>query len=84
MKKHGFHVAYEKNDDFNALVRRISALPFTKPEDLDAALATFNERADKLDEKLAEFSHELIEYAQVQWRPLFAMQDCNLYNINGS
>ena len=82
MKKHVFYVAYEKNDDFNALVRRISALPFTKPEDLDAALATFNERADKLDEKLAEFSHELIEYAQVQWRQRFAIQDWNLYNIN--
>ena len=61
MKKGHHQVAYEKDDDFNALVRRISALPFTKPETLDEAFAKFRTRADKLEDlKLKEFSHELI------------------------
>ena len=75
-------MAYEKNDDFNALVRRISALPFSKPDDLDEVFALFKVRANKLDDKLAEFSHELIDYAQIQWRERFCVQDWNLYNIN--
>ena len=83
VKKGHHQVSYEKDDDFNALVRRISALPFTKPETLDEAFAKFRARADKLeDSKLKEFSHDLIGYAQLQWRDRFAVQDWNLYDIN--
>ena len=46
VKKSGFQVLYEKDHGFNALVRRISALPFTKHEDLDKAFAVFKARAN--------------------------------------
>lgn len=82
MKKAGHQQDYDNDDDFNALIRRISALPFTKPEDLDDAFAKFRARADKLEKKLGEFSHEVIKYAQVQWRERFSVQDWNLYDIN--
>ena len=82
MKKAGLQVEYDKHDDFNALVRRISALPFTKPADLDEAFEKYRQRAKKLDKKLEAFSNELINYAQVQWRERFSIQDWNLYNIN--
>ena len=83
VKKSGHQVAYDQDDSFNALVRRISALPFTKPEDMDKAFAHFKARADKLDDpELKEFSHELISYAQTQWRERFAIQDWNLFSIN--
>ena len=68
MKKAGHQVDYDKDDDFSALVRRISALPFTKPADLDEAFEKYRERAGKLNKKLEAFSNELIDYAQVQWR----------------
>ena len=82
MKKAGHQQDYEKDDDFNALIRRISALPFTKPVDLDEAFTKFRQRADKLEKKRGAFSHELINYAQVQWRERFSVQDWNLYDIN--
>ena len=82
MKKAGHQQDYEKDDDFNALIRRISALPFTKPVDLDEAFIKFRQRADKLEKKRGAFSHELINYAQVQWRERFSVQDWNLYDIN--
>ena len=82
MKKAGHQQDYEKDDDFNALIRRISELPFTKPVDLDEAFTKFRQRADKLEKKRGAFSHELINYAQVQWRERFSVQDWNLYDIN--
>ena len=73
----------KKNDKFNALVRRISSLPFVKPVDLDKAFAIFNSRAESLkDGPLRTFSIELIEYAQTQWREQFAIQDWKLYDIS--
>ena len=82
VKKSGHQVAYDQDDSFNALVRRLSALPFTKHEDMDEAFALFKLRADKLEPKLKEFCHELISYAQTQWRERFAIQDWNLFSIN--
>ena len=82
MKKAGHQVDYEKDDQFSALVRRISALPFTKPDSMDEAFAKFRQRADKLGNKVEDYSHELINYAHVQWRSRFAVQDWNLYDIN--
>ena len=41
VKKSGHQVAYDQDDSFNALVRRISALPFTKPEDMFQAFCEF-------------------------------------------
>ena len=82
VKKSGHQVAYYQDDAFNALVRRISALPFTRTEDMDKAFALFKARADKLEPELKEFSHELISYAQTQWRERFAIQDWNLFSIN--
>ena len=57
-------------------------MPFTKTEDMDKAFALFKARADKLEPELKEFSHELISYAQTQWRERFAIQDWNLFSIN--
>ena len=68
MKKAGHQQDYNNDDDFNALIRRISALPFTKPADLDESFTKFRGREDKLEKKLGSFSHEVINYAQVQWR----------------
>ena len=66
----------------NGLVRRVSALPFVKPSDLDEAFDIFKKRAGDLDEDLEEFSVGLIEYAQTQWRQRFSIQDWNLFAIN--
>ena len=63
VKKSGHQVAYDQDDSLNALVRRLSALPFTKHEDMDEAFALFKLRADKLEPKLKEFCHELISYS---------------------
>ena len=83
VKTAGLQIVYEKNNAFNALVRRISALPFCKPEDLDQAFRIFQSRSDKIDgSKIQSFCKELIEYAKTQWRERFAVQDWNLYNIN--
>ena len=83
VKKSGFQTVYEKDDKFNAVVRRISALPFIKPCDLEEAFMKFNERAENLeDDEVRNFTHGLIEYAQIQWRERFAVQDWNLYDIN--
>ena len=76
VKKSGFQTAYEKDDKFNAVVRRISALPFIKPCDLEEAFGKFGERAENLeDEEVKNFTHGLIDYAQLQWRERFAVQD---------
>ena len=73
------------DDKFNAVVRRISALPFIKPCDLEEAFIKFNERAESLeDEEVKKFTLGLIDYAQVQWRERFAVQDWNLYDLNCS
>ena len=57
-------------------MRRISALPFIKPCDLEEAFGKFGERAENLeDEEVKNFTHGLIDYAQLQWRERFAVQD---------
>ena len=64
-------------------MRRISALPFIKPCDLEEAFDKFGERAENLeDEEVKNFTLGLIDYAQLQWRERFAVQDWNLYDIN--
>ena len=76
VKKTHLQVEYEKNYEFNALIRRLSSLPFVKPEDLNEAFEIFRKRALNLkSEKVQEFSLNLIEYAQTQWRERFAIQD---------
>ena len=84
IKNAGLQVVYEKDDKFNALMRRCAALPFVKKEDFDAAFAVFETRKDALEsEKLRVFSASLITYLNDQWRHgVFATQDWNLYDIN--
>ena len=83
MKKSGYQNAYENDNKFNAVVRRISALPFIKPCDLEEAFSIFTERAESLeDEDLKIFTLGLIDYAQIQWRERFSVQDWNLFDIN--
>ena len=83
VKKAGLQTKYEQVDKFNSVVRRISALPFTKPSDLDEAFEKFNERAEGLeDEELREFTLGLIDYANTQWRERFCVQDWNLFALN--
>ena len=83
VKKTHLQVEYEKNYEFNALIRRLSSLPFVKPEDLNEAFEIFRKRALNLkSEKVQEFALNLIEYAQTQWRGQFAIQDWNLHDIN--
>ena len=83
MKKSGYQNAYDNDNKFNAVVRRISALPFIKPCDLEEAFSKFIERAESLeDEDLKIFTLGLIDYAQIQWRERFDVQDWNLFDIN--
>ena len=83
VKKNHLQVAYERDDSFNAFIRRVSALPFVKSTDLDPAFDIFRRRAENLkDEELREFAYVLINYAQVQWRERFCIQDWNLFDIN--
>ena len=83
VKKAGLQAEYEKDDKLNGVVRRISALPFVKPSDLDEAFRIFTARAEGLeDEKLKDFTTCLIEYAQTQWRERFCVQDWNLFDLN--
>ena len=65
-------------------MRRCSSLPFVKKEDLDKAFRIFNKRAEDLDEEvLIEFSKEMIDYLNSQWRQgVFSFQDWNLYDLN--
>ena len=82
-KKSGFQTAYDNDDKFNAVVRRISAMPFVKPCDLEEAFLKFVERAENLeDEDVKYFTLGLIDYARTQWRERFAVQDWNLFDIN--
>jgi hypothetical protein len=83
VKKAGLQTDYDQDDKFNAVVRRISSLPFVKPSDLDEAFEIFNRRANNLEhEELKDFTVGLLEYAQTQWRERFAVQDWNLFDIN--
>ena len=45
-KEKHLQVAYEKDDSFNAFIRRVSALPFVKSTDLDPAFNIFRRRAE--------------------------------------
>ena len=49
MKKAGLQIDYDQDDKFNAVVRRISSLPFVKPSDLDEAFEIFHRRANNLE-----------------------------------
>ena len=51
MKKSGYQNAYDNDNKFNAVVRRISALPFIKPCDLEEAFSKFIERAENLEDE---------------------------------
>ena len=51
VKKSGFQTAYDNDDKFNAVVRRISAMPFVKPCDLEEAFLKFVERAENLEDE---------------------------------
>ena len=66
-KKTNLQVEYEKNDEFNALIRRLSSLPFVKPEDLNDAFEIFRKRAANLkSDKVQEFALKLIDYAETR------------------
>ena len=75
VKKSGYQTAYDNDDKFNAVVRRISSLPFVKPCDLEEAFEKFVERAENLeDAHVKYFTLGLIDYARTQWRERFAVQ----------
>ena len=84
VKSNGFQVVYDKNDKFSAIIRRMSALPFTPKNDLDKAFEIFNTRTEALEEEdLKLFCKEIIEYLNNTWRHgAFAVQDWNLSDIN--
>ena len=50
VKKSGYQTAYDNDDKFNAVVRKISSLPFVKPCDLEEAFEKFVERAENLED----------------------------------
>ena len=66
------------------LVRMISALPFSPPDQLEEVFNLLNKKASEVvNEKLKEFSLSLVEYAENQWRNgIFSKQDWNLFDIN--
>ena len=84
VKKNGFQNIYEKHDQFNALVRRMSALPFAPKEALDEAFKIFKNRTEEIkDREIKEFCYELIEYLADTWRNgSYALQDWNISDIN--
>ena len=84
VKKNGFQVVYEKDDNFNAIIRRMSALPFAPKKDLDEAFKIFETRAEAMkDDELNQFCHEMIEYLTRTWRQgVYSLQDWNLSDIN--
>ena len=83
VKQNGFQTTYETDEDFHAFVRRLASLPFVKSGDLDKGFDIFSKRANDLkNEKVKEFCLDLIEYAKVQWRERFIVQDWNLYDLN--
>ena len=83
-KKNGFQVIYEKDDQFNALIRRMSALPFAPKETLDEAFKIFEKRAAEVnDDETTQFCYEMVEYLADTWRNgVYALQDWNLSDIN--
>ena len=64
------------------LVRMISALPFSPPDQLEEVFNLLNKKASEVvNEKLREFSLSLVEYAENQWRNgIFSKQDCAFSN----
>ena len=60
---------YEKDDKFNALMRCCSSLPFVRKKVSDEVFVIFEDTMEKLEsEKLKEFSRNLIDYLNNQWR----------------
>ena len=57
VKKSGYQTAYDNDDKFNAVVRRISSLPFVKPSDLEEAFEKFVERAENLEDADVNILH---------------------------
>ena len=84
VQKKGFQTIYEKNDKFNAVIRRMSALPFAPKNDLDAAFEIFEKRTESLDDdELEKFCKDMIKYLNDTWRHgEFAIQDWNLSDLN--
>ena len=84
VKSSGLHISYEKNDEFNALIRRCSSLPFVGKEKLDEAFQIITERAEALNDKnLKDFSQDLIDYLNSQWRHgVFSIQDWTISDVN--
>ena len=69
VQKKGFQTIYEKNDKFNAVIRRMSALSFAPKDDLDEAFKIFDKRTESLeDEELEKFCKDMIEYLNNTWR----------------
>ena len=84
VKKEKLTQSYEREDDFNWIVRIVSGLPFTPPSRIDEAFAIFRFKAQNVKkERLRDFSQELVNYAEDQWRKgPFVTQDWNFYNMN--
>ena len=84
VQKKGFQTIYEKNDQFQAVIRRMSALPFAPKDELDEAFKIFEKRTESLeDEELEKFCKDMIEYLNNTWRHgPYAIQDWNLSDLN--
>ena len=84
VKKNGLQITYEKDDQFNALIRRMSALPFCPKSDLDKAFEIFEKRSREMeDEDLNLFCQNMIKYLNDTWRNgIYCLQDWNLSDIN--
>ena len=84
VQKKGFQTIYEKNDKFNAVIRRMSALPFAPKDDLDEAFKIFDKRTESLeDEELEKFCKDMIDYLNNTWRHgPYVIQDWNNSRIS--
>ena len=75
---------YEREEDFNHLVRMLASLPFAPSDQLDRVFALLALKAGAIKvEKLKIFSIELVKYVNNQWlHGMFIKQDWNMYDLN--
>lgn len=75
---------YERIEDFGHVVRMVSGLPFSPPDQLDQVFRLLIKKAEGIKSiKLKDFALGLVSYADGQWRKgPFTVQDWNLFNIN--
>ena len=84
MKKAGFQATYNKDDEFNAFIRRCCSLPFVPQHMMDQALNILQKKAQNMkEEKTQKFSYSLLDYLKSTWvSGCFSVQDWNLFDID--